>query len=37
LRERHANLRDAQIQGLDATAEADDARRPQWLAWRQVR
>jgi tetratricopeptide (TPR) repeat protein len=37
LRERHANLRDAQIQWLDANAEADDARRPQWLAWRQVR
>jgi hypothetical protein len=37
LRDRHANLRDAQIQWLDANAEADDARRPQWLAWRQVR
>lgn len=36
-RERHVSLRDAQIQWLDANAEADDARRPLWLAWKQVR
>lgn len=36
-RDRHLLLRDAQIQWLDANAEADDARRPVWLSWKLVR
>jgi hypothetical protein len=37
VRARHAALRDAQIDWLDANAASDDARRPQWLSWRQQR
>ncbi len=36
-RDRHIKIRDAQIEWLDANAEADDARRPTWLSWRQAR
>ena len=36
-RSRHAALRDAQIEWLDSRAEPGDARRSQWLAWKQVR
>lgn len=36
-RDRHVAMRDAQIQWLDATAPADDTRRPLWLSWKQVR
>lgn len=36
-RERHVRIRDAQIDWLDANADADDSRRPTWLSWRQAR
>lgn len=36
-RERHIRIRDAQIDWLDANADADDSRRPTWLSWRQAR
>lgn len=37
VRERHVVIRDAQIDWLDANAEANDSRRPAWLSWRQSR
>lgn len=36
-RDRHIRIRDAQIDWLDANADADDPRRPTWLSWRQAR